>query len=455
MAEQYYPPADNMYDAVMPYNLEAEQSVLGAAIIDAGKIPEIMEFIRPEYFYRQQHADLYAMLVRMFTTGITTDTITILDNARREGIFENDEDAKVYITQLVQLVPSTANVTAYARIVQEKFYLRSLIVASREIIDTVQDGSADATEMLNFAEQKIYDIRQGKDTGSIVHINKVLVETYDQLQKLGGEDRKDFVGTPSGFSGLDSYTTGLNKSDLILLAARPGMGKTSFALNIASNVAVRGKKPVAIFSLEMGKEQLAQRLLSSEAMVESQKLRTGNLSEDDWVNISKATGILAASPIYIDDSTGVTVGDIKAKLRRIKDLGLVIIDYLQLMTTGKRTESRVQEVSEMTRNLKIMAKELNVPVITLSQLSRNVESRADHTPMLSDLRESGSIEQDADIVLFLTNDAYYNRDMEDNSSAQCVVAKNRHGSTGIVDLYWNAKFTRYSTRATVPEGSEG
>ncbi len=444
MAEQLSPGGE-FYSQPLPFSLEAEQSVLGAAIIDPGRIPEIMEYVKPEYFYRRQHSDLYALLVRMFTTGETIDIITILDNARKEGIFETPEDARIYLTQLAQIVPTTANVASYARIIQEKYYLRSLIQASREIVDSASDAQADASELLNLAEQKIYDIRQGRDTGSIVPISKVLVETYDHLQKISGENRKEYLGISTGYGALDSYITGLNKSDLILIAARPGMGKTAFALNIAANVGIRGKKTVAIFSLEMSKEQLAQRLLSSEALVESQKLRVGNLTDQDWNNISQATGILAAAPIYIDDTAGVTVADIKGKLRRIRDLGLVVIDYLQLMSGNKRTESRVQEVSEITRNLKIMAKELNVPVITLSQLSRGTESRADHKPMLSDLRESGSIEQDADIVMFLYRDAYYNDSLEDQTQAKCIVAKNRHGSTGTIDLYWDGQFTRFSS----------
>lgn len=438
-------PGGEFYSQTLPFSLEAEQSVLGAAIIDPARIPEIMEFMKPEYFYRKQHSDIYTVLVRMFSVGENIDIVTVLDNLRKEGVFDTPEDAKVYLAQLAQVVPTTANVAAYSRIVQEKYYLRSLITTSREIVDGASDSQADATELLNLAEQKIYDIRQGKDTGNIVPISKVLVETYDHLQKISGSDRKNFLGISSGYSALDSYITGLNKSDLILIAARPGMGKTAFALNIAANVGLRSKKTVAVFSLEMGKEQLAQRLLSSEALVESQKLKLGNLTDQDWVNISQATGALAAAPIYIDDSAGITVAEIKAKLRRIKDLGLVVIDYLQLMTANKRTDNRVQEVSEITRNLKIMAKELAVPVITLSQLSRGTESRSDHKPMLSDLRESGSIEQDADIVLFLYREAYYSDNEEDLTQAKCIVAKNRHGSTGTLDLHWDGQFTRFSS----------
>lgn len=441
----YNAPGNEFYTQSLPFSLEAEQSVLGAAVIDPSRLPLIMEQMRPEYFYRKQHSDLYTLMVRMFSMGESIDVVTLLDNMRKEGVFDTPEDARIYLAQLAQIVPATANVSAYCRIVQEKYYLRSLIIASREIVDSAYDSQAEANELLSLAEQKIYDIRQGRDTGSIVPISKVLVETYDHLQKISGSDRNSFLGISTGFSALDSYIMGLNKSDLILIAARPGMGKTAFALNIAANVGLRSKKTVAVFSLEMSKEQLAQRMLASEALVEAQKLKLGNLSDKDWVSISQATGLLAASPIYIDDSAGITVAEIKAKLRRIKDLGLVIIDYLQLMTSNRRTESRVQEVSEITRNLKIMAKELNVPVITLSQLSRGTESRSDHKPMLSDLRESGSIEQDADIVLFLYRDAYYNEQSEDLSQAKCIIAKNRHGSTGTIDLHWDGQFTRFSS----------
>ncbi len=436
---------DDLFAQQLPFSLEAEQSVLGAAIIDSRCIPDMMEVLKPEYFYRQQHVNLYSLLVRMFTMGESIDVITILDNARKEGIFASPEDAKIYLTQLAQVVPTTANVGSYARIVREKYYLRSLITASRDIVSSASDAQADATELLNLAEQKIYDIREGRDSEGIIPISRVLVETYDHLQKISGENRKDFLGTSTGFSALDGLITGLNKSDLILIAARPGMGKTAFALNIASNVATKSKKAVAVFSLEMGKEQLAQRLLSSEAFVESQKLRTGNLTDTDWEKIARATGSLAGAPIYIDDSAGATVAEIKAKLRRVKDLSLVVIDYLQLMSGNRRTDNRVQEVSEITRNLKIMAKELNVPVITLSQLSRGTESRSDHKPMLSDLRESGSIEQDADIVLFLYREAYYDDNMDDKTEAKCIVAKNRHGETGSINLYWDGQYTRFSS----------
>ena len=438
----------DLYGQALPFNLEAEQSVLGALLLDPHCIPEVMELIKPEYFHRTQHQDLYAVMVRMFTMGEAIDPITVLENVRKEKIFETPDEAKVYLARLADVVPSTFQdkVRDYAAIVQEKYYLRSLIAASRDVMDNAMDPQARASELLDLAEQRIYDIRQGRQSSSILPISKILVETYDHLQRISGEDRKDYLGLSTGYSDLDHMITGLNKSDFILIAARPAVGKTAFALNIASNVAKQSGKAVAIFSLEMSKEQLAQRLLSSEALVELQKLLTGSLTDDDWVKIARATQTLAASSIYVDDNALTTVAEIKAKLRRIKDLGLVVIDYLQLMTSGRSIQNRVQEVSEITRNLKLMAKELNIPVITLSQLSRSIESRSEHKPMLSDLRESGSIEQDADVVMFLHREALYN-EQESVNDAKCIVAKNRHGETGSIDLYWDGQYTRFSSIA--------
>ncbi len=443
----------DLYGQALPFNLEAEQSVLGALLLDPHCIPEVMELIKPEYFHRTQHQDLYAVMVRMFTMGEAIDPITVLENVRKEKIFETPDEAKVYLARLADVVPSTFQdkVRDYAAIVQEKYYLRSLIAASRDVMDNAMDPQARASELLDLAEQRIYDIRQGRQSSSILPISKILVETYDHLQRISGEDRKDYLGLSTGYSDLDHMITGLNKSDFILIAARPAVGKTAFALNIASNVAKQSGKAVAIFSLEMSKEQLAQRLLSAEALVELQKLLTGSLTDDDWVKIARATQTLAASGIFVDDNAIVTVPEIKAKLRRIKNLGLVVIDYLQLMTSGRSIQNRVQEVSEITRNLKLMAKELNVPVITLSQLSRSIESRSEHKPMLSDLRESGSIEQDADIVMFLHREALYN-EAESVNDAKCIVAKNRHGETGTISLYWDGQFTRYSSVAFGREG---
>ncbi|WP_054330744.1 replicative DNA helicase [Merdimmobilis hominis] len=436
---------EQLYTQQLPYSLEAEQSVLGAILIDPACITRVMEYIKPESFYRPQHQELFSALTRMFVSSQTIDFITVLEMAKREGIFDTDEDAKIYLTQLAQIVPSTANVESYAKIVQEKSYIRSLILASQKVIDLSRDGSTDARTLLDMAEQSIFDIRQGRDASGLTRIDEIILQTYDRLQKLSGEDKEQYMGLPTGFAALDSIITGLNRTDLILVAARPGMGKTAFGLNIAANVATKTGKQVAVFSLEMGKEQLVTRLLSSEALIQSGSLRTGNLKPDDWVKLAMSAQVLSQAPIYIDDTPGITVAEMKAKLRRFRDLGLVVIDYLQLMSTGKRSENRVQEVSEITRSLKIMAKELNVPVITLSQLSRGPESRTDHRPMLSDLRESGSIEQDADIVMFLYREAYYNRECEEQNTAECIVAKNRHGETDSVKMGWDGQFTRFKS----------
>ncbi|WP_425516015.1 replicative DNA helicase [Ligaoa zhengdingensis] len=435
---------DQIFDAQMPYSLEAEQSVLGAVLVDPSCLTRVLEFIKPECFYRKQHVELFGILLRMFTSGQPIDVVTVLEQVKSEEVFPSEQEAKVYLTQLVQIVPTTANVEAYAQIVQEKYYVRCLIDTARDIMENARDVSYDAKTLLDTAEQRIFEIRKGRETRGLQRISEIIISTYDHLQQLSGEDRSQHLGLPSGFTQLDNLITGLNRSDLILLAARPAMGKTSFALNIAANVAKKGKT-VAVFSLEMSKEQLVQRILSSEARVQSHLLRTGNLSGDDWTRLAEAAEILSKAPLYIDDSTGITIAEMKARLRRMKDLGLVVIDYLQLMSSGRRIENRVQEVSEITRSLKILAKDLDVPVITLSQLSRGPEMRGldARRPVLSDLRESGSIEQDADLVLFLYRDAYYNKDTEDQNVAECIVAKNRHGETDTVKLHWDGQYTLF------------
>lgn len=436
---------DNAFDLALPYSLEAEQSVLGAVLADPNCLPSVMEFLKPEAFYRPQHTALYTIFVRMFTTGQPIDIVTVLEQARGDEVFPSEQEAKVYLTQLVQFVPSTANVDSYTQIVQEKYQVRSVVLAAREMIEHAGDVSYDARTLLDSAEQRIFEIRQGREQRGLQRIDKIILQTYDHLQRLSGSERSEALGIASGFTQLDNLITGLNRSDLILLAARPAMGKTSFALNIASNVAKKGRA-VAVFSLEMSREQLVQRVLSAEARVQSQLLRSGNLSADDWTRLAESAEILSRVPLYIDDSTGITIAEMKARLRRVKDLGLVVIDYLQLMSSGRRVENRVQEVSEMTRGLKILAKDLDVPVITLSQLSRGPEMRGldARRPVLSDLRESGSIEQDADLVLFLYRDEYYNKDTQDQNVAECIVAKNRHGETDTVKMAWDGHYTLFS-----------
>lgn len=438
------PAFSDFSDLNLPFSLEAEQSVLGAILVNASCLPDVMDDLRADNFYRPENASIFQIMLRLFTTAQPIDYVTVLEAACADHVFASDADAKVYLAQLVQIVPSTANVGAYAKIVREKSYVRSLIMAAQEMIEQARDGSVDAQMLVDSAEQKIFDIRQERESAKLQRIDTILVDIYDRLQRVSGEDRAQYVGISTGFMALDRIMTGLNKSDLILLAARPAMGKTSFALNIASNVAMKSDKKVAIFSLEMSKEQLVERILSGDALIQGNKMRTGDLSVDDWVRIAVSAQNIAKSPIYIDDTAGITVPEMKARLRRIKDIGLVIIDYLQLMSSTSRSENRVQVVSEMTRALKVMAKELNIPVIVLSQLSRGPESRTDHRPMLADLRESGSIEQDADLVLFLYRDAYYNRDSEEQNVAECIVAKNRHGETGTVKLAWDGEHTKFA-----------
>lgn len=434
---------ENLTGLNMPYSLEAEQTVLGALLLDPSVLPVALDHLKSDSFYKQQHKDIFSIIVRMFGNGQNADIITVMNEAVSMGIFETSAMAKTYLKGIMENVPSVANIESYCKIVEEKYYIRALITASKEIIDIAEDGSTDAKTLLDSAEQKIYDIRQGKETSGLVKLDEVVIEAYDRLQKITGPDKDKYLGAKSGFVDLDAITSGLNKSDLIIIAARPGMGKTSFALNIATNIAAKTTKQVVVFSLEMGKEQLATRMLSSEALVNSNSLRTGRLSADDWIKLASGADQLSKMPIFLDDSGGITVPQMKAKLRRMNNLGLVVIDYLQLMEGSGKTNNRVNEVSEMTRQLKLMAKELNVPVITLSQLNRGAEGRPDHRPVIADLRESGSIEQDADVILFLYREGYYNKEAENQSVSECIIAKNRHGETGTVNLVWNGEFTLF------------
>lgn len=428
----------------LPHSIEAEQSVIGAVLADPSVLPVVVEQIKPEYFFSEQHKAIYSIIVRMFTSGQPVDIITVLNEAEKLHIFDSSNEGKRYLAEIGNTLPSTANVESYCKIVSDKYFIRSLGYAARSILEDIQSGEHNSSLLLDSAEQKIYNIRQGRDVNGLVPIADAIAEAYDRLGKIAGPDKEKYVGARTGFSLLDNITSGLNKSDLIIIAARPGMGKTSFAMNIATNVARRGDKEVVTFNLEMSKEQLASRLLSTEALVDSNCLRNGRISGDDWVRLATSAGYLSTLPLFIDDTASMTVQQMKAKLRRTKNLGLVIIDYLQLMESTTRSDNRVLVISEITRQLKVMAKELNVPIILLSQLSRGVESRTDKRPMLSDLRESGSIEQDADIVLFLYRDAYYNKESQRQNISECIVAKNRHGETGTVELIWDGQHTRFS-----------
>ena len=428
----------------LPHSIEAEQSVIGAVLADPSALPVVIEKIKPEYFYNEQHKAIYSIILRMFTSGQPVDIITVLNEAEKLHIFDSSAEGRRYLAEIGDALPSTSNIESYCKIVADKYFIRSLGLAARMILDDIQSGEQDSQLLLDAAEQKIYDIRQGRDVQGLIPIKAAITEAYDRLGKISGPDKDKYVGARTGFTLLDSITSGLNKSDLIIIAARPGMGKTSFAMNIATNVARRSEKEVVTFNLEMSKEQLATRILSTEALVDSNSLRNGRISSEDWVKLATSAGYLSTLPLFIDDTASMTVQQMKAKLRRTKNLGLVIIDYLQLMESTSRSDNRVVVISEITRQLKVMAKELNVPVILLSQLSRAVESRTDKRPMLSDLRESGSIEQDADIVLFLYREAYYNKESQRQNISECIVAKNRHGETGTVELIWDGQYTRFS-----------
>ncbi len=441
-------------DMELPYSLEAEQAVLGSILLDPPCINQIQSSecgFKTEYFYLPAHRAIYSAMLGIDGMGGRIDPLLVLEKLKAENVYD-DAAGKTYLFQLAQSVPSTANVEAYAKIIREKFYIRTLIGVSKEIIDSASNMEESADTLLDSAEQKIYDIRQGKNTSSASRIGEILTDSvYDRLSKLNSPERDQYLGFSTGFSDLDRVISGLNKSDLIIVGARPAMGKTSFALNLARNVSVMAKKKVLFFSLEMTKEQIAQRVLSTEARVLSTKMRTGLLNEQEWMRISTATSALYDCPLYFDDTSNITVPEMKARVRRMKDIDCVVIDYLQLMKSGQRTESRVQEVSEITRNLKLMAKDLNIPVIVLAQLSRGTEGRGkSHKPQLADLRESGSIEQDADIVMMLYRDDYYgdegeNSDVEQINKVEIIIAKNRHGPTETVELAWNPDFTMFST----------
>lgn len=427
----------------LPYSLEAEQSVLGSVLMDPAVITQVLDVVKPKYFYLPQHKEIFSAMVRMFSEGKVIDFVTLLDDLKAAGVYD-DAGGKAYLLELAQMVPSIANVGAYAKIVREKYYLRSLITVSREIIASAEDESEDVQTVVDSAEQKIYDIRQDRADDGLRHIKDVLIETYDRLGRISSEDKEKYLGLPTGFSEIDRCITGLNPSDLVLIAARPAMGKSAFALNIAQHVAAEGGR-VAFFSLEMSREQNVERMLSAQSRIENQNLRSGELKPDDWIKLAEAADTLSKYQIYLDDTAGITVPEIKARCRRLRSVDLVVIDYLQLMSSGRRIENRVQEVSEMTRGLKIMAKDLNVPVITLSQLSRGTEQRNGHRPQLSDLRESGSIEQDADIVMFLYRDDYYEQTGDNHNQATCIIGKNRHGATGDVELHWDGAHTEFTS----------
>ena len=430
----------------LPQSLEAEQAVLGSILIDSRCLTDVIGLLRPADFHLKQNSEIYEAIYSMFNFSQSIDPVTVLDKMKEMGVYR--EDSRNYIMQLMEITPTAANAVRYANIVRDKAMLRGLADAAAEISNTVYDQVGTPAEILEGAEKKIYSLRKGERGDSLEHIGTTLHKVFDHLTELSQSDSA-IPGLSTGMRDLDVKINGLNKSDLILLAARPAMGKTAFALNLCLNVAKKYDKTVAMFSLEMSREQLAMRLLSIESFVDGQKMATGKLTEDEWSKLCMASSALSQTDIRVDDNPAITVAEMNAKCRRVENLGMVIIDYLQLMNGsgyGKGGDSRVNVVSEISRSLKIMAKELNVPVVCLSQLSRGPESRTDKRPMLSDLRESGAIEQDADEVLFLYRDEYYNENSEDKGIAECIVSKNRHGEVGTVKLQWIPQYQTFTDR---------
>ncbi len=433
----------------MPHSTEAEQAVLGSMFIDESCIPEVVTALKPEEFYLRQNREIYETIYRMVELSASIDLVTVLDQMRQNGTFkENITDR--YVMQLMEITPTAANVKEYISIVKDKALLRRVAEVGGEMTGMVQTGEGTGAQVLEAAEQKIYAIRQGRSARGLEHISMAIQGVYDRLGELAASG-SEIPGLSTGLSDLDRRMTGLNPSDLVILAARPGMGKTSMALNMALHAGKTSGKAVVIFSLEMSKEQLAMRLISSECFVDNKKLLTGQgLDMEDWKRIGAAANALARTNILLDDNPSLTVADMNAACRRVDNLGLVVVDYLQLMSSagGKQYagENRQQAVSDISRAMKVMAKELRVPVLCLSQLSRSNEKEGKvRLPRLSDLRESGAIEQDADIVMFIHREDYYDENTENKNIANCIIAKNRHGETGIVDLQWLPEFTTFRT----------
>ena len=431
---------------IPPHDTEAEQAVLGSMLTDQDAVIDAIEVLKPEDFYREDNKYIYEAILNLYNKAEPIDIITVKSELISMGKFEVVGGFE-YLGILPDKVPLVANAGRYIKIVEEKSLLRQLIKASNDLIDLGYAQNEDVEMVMDQAEKKIFNIMQGKNQKGFSAIKDVLIESFAEIEKLYNQ-KEPITGVPTGFADLDYKTAGLHNSDLVLIAARPAMGKSAFVLNIASYAAINAKVPVAIFNLEMSKSQLVNRMLCSEAMVDSNKIRTGKIEENDWVKLATALGPLSEAPIYIDDTAGISIAEIRAKCRKLKlekNIGLIVIDYLQLIQgNGKRNASREQEISEISRSLKILAKELDVPVIALSQLSRAAEQRQDHRPMLSDLRESGAIEQDADIVMFLYRDDYYNPDTEKKNIAEVILAKHRAGSTGTVELLWMGNYTKFA-----------
>lgn len=432
---------------IPPHSVEAEQSVLGSILLDKDAMISVSETLVPEDFYKEAHKVIYESMLKLYNNQSEIDLITLADELRDQGYLD-DIGGIPYITSLSTIVPTTSNIQYYVKIVKEKSIVRQLISAANDIINLGYDGSAKVDDVLENAEKKIFEISQDRTTNDFKQINQVLKDTYDMIEKLYTE-KNDVTGLTTGFRDLNKKINGFQNSDLLLVAARPAMGKTAFALNLVQNAALKGDASVAVFSLEMSKEQLVQRMLSAQSNVELKKIKTGKLGANDWPRIIEAMAVLSEAKIHIDDTPGIKISELRSKCRKLKiekGLDLVLIDYLQLMEGEGNNESRQQEIAKISRSLKILAKELNCPVVALSQLSRAPEQRADHRPMLSDLRESGSIEQDADIVMFLYRDEYYNPDTERKNIGEVIVAKNRHGETGTIELVWFGEVQKFADK---------
>ena len=429
----------------MPFSLEAEQSLLGSIMIDPSCMDRLAAVISADDFYLPEHSQIFSAMQSMYLKSKNIDVVTLIEELVQSGTYD-EAGGREYLKLVAQAVPAAVNALDYAKIVRDKAILRQLVEAGEDIAEAAYAGDDETEALLEYAEGKVFRIAEGRENKNFVHIRDALVQVYDRLTKLS-QDPEALRGTPTGFTALDNVIVGMGDSDLVLIGARPGMGKTSFAMNIATEAAIRTKKTVCVFNLEMSAEQLANRMLSSEAQIDSYKMRSGELSGDDWKAIAHASSRLSETEILIDDTPGITVTAMKSKLRRVKNLGLVLVDYLQLMQSDRHTDNRVNEVGEISRGLKLLAKELGVPVVCCAQLSRGPENRPDKRPMLSDLRDSGAIEQDADIVLFLYRDEYYKEETPEQSVAEVIVAKNRHGSLEKVKLGWIGRFTKFTNLA--------
>ena len=430
---------------VLPHSVEAEQSVIGSMIMDRDAIMTASEVITSEDFYQSQYGVLFDAMLELYNEGKPGDLVTLQERLREKDV-PPEISSLEFAKDLLDAVPTSANVRHYATIVQEKSMLRKLIKVNEEIANTCYLAKERTEDILEETEKKIFDLLQYRSTGDFVPIKQVVLNALDKIEKAS-KNKGTVTGIPTGFIDLDYKTSGFQPSDLILIAARPSMGKTAFVLNVAQNMAFKEGKTVAIFSLEMSKEQLVNRLFSLESKVDSQALRTGNLTDEDWAKLIEGAAVVGKSNLIIDDTPGISIAELRSKCRKFKlehNLGIIIIDYLQLMSGGKRSESRQQEISEISRSLKAVARELNVPVVALSQLSRAVEQRPDHRPMLSDLRESGAIEQDADVVMFLYRDDYYNKDTDKKNIAEVIIAKQRNGPIGTVELVWLPNYTKFA-----------